>query len=206
MRSTSNQHNLAVYRLYSPIYDLLIGPIFASARRRATELLDLRPGERVLLPGAGTGLDIALLSPDVQVIAADISTAMLRQARATEERASVWFEVMDATALAFPDDTFDAVLLSLVLSVVPDGQAAFREAWRVLRPGGRIVILDKFLPEGHTLTPLRHGVGTVSIWLGTDPNRRLLEILLPEAVPGIDVDEPVLLSGQYRVVRIHKQI
>jgi phosphatidylethanolamine/phosphatidyl-N-methylethanolamine N-methyltransferase len=169
------------------------------------DLLDLSPGERILLPGVGTGLDLAALPCDVHVVAADLSSAMLQQAQAAGYGSNATFQVMDATALALCENTFDAVLLSLILSVVPDGRAAFREAWRVLRPGGRIVILDKFLPEGQMLTPLRRRLGAVVTWLGTDPNRRLLDLLSLEAASGIDVDEPILLGGQYRVVRIRKR-
>lgn len=200
-----NQHNGRIYRLYAPVYDTAMRPLFAAARRRAVELLELAPGERILLPGVGTGLDLAALPADVQVVAADLSPAMLRQAQGARYGNNATFQMMDATALAFPDDTFDAVLLSLILSVVPDGPAAFREAWRVLRPGRRMVILDKFLPEGQTLSPIRRGLGAVITWLGTDPNRKLLGLLVPEAVSGIDVDEPILLGGQYRVVRIRKR-
>lgn len=202
----NNQHNRRIYRLYAPIYDVAMRPLFASARRRAVELLALTPGERVLLPGVGTGLDLGALPADVQVVAADLSPAMLQKARATGSGSHVSFQVMDATALALREHGFDAVLLSLILSVVPDGLAAFREAWRVLRPGGRVVILDKFLPEGHRLSPIRREFGALITWLGTDPNRRLVDLLLPEAASGIDVDEPVLLGGQYRIVRIRKRI
>ena len=77
------------------------------------------------------------------------------RARHTASGRDVAFIEMDAQALKFADSTFDAVILDLILSVVPDGAATFREAWRVLKPDGRAVIFDKFLPENDTLSPLR---------------------------------------------------
>ncbi len=67
----------------------------------------------------------------------------------------------------------DAVLLSLISSVVPDGAAAFREAWRVLRPARRAVIFDKFMPEEDRLSLMRRTVGAVARIVGTDPNHHL---------------------------------
>jgi ubiquinone/menaquinone biosynthesis C-methylase UbiE len=180
--------------------------LFTGARQRAAALLDLQANERVLLPGVGTGLDLAVLPPHAHVLAGDLSPAMLQQARAAVYGQDVLFEVMDATALAFADGAFDAVLLSLILSVVPDGRAAAQEAWRVLRPGGRMVILDKFLPEGQVLTPLRRNLGAVIAWLGTDPNRRLSDLLAPAMAAGVEIDEPSLLGGQYRIIRIRKPL
>jgi phosphatidylethanolamine/phosphatidyl-N-methylethanolamine N-methyltransferase len=204
--STSNVHNRDIYRLYAPVYDLAMRPLFTAARQRAAALLDLQANERVLLPGIGTGLDLAVLPPRAQVFGGDLSPAMLRQARAAEYGQGVMFEVMDATALAFADGVFDAVLLSLILTVVPDGRAAAQEAWRVLRPGGRMVILDKFLPEGQVLTPLRRNLGAVIAWLGTDPNRRLSDLLPLAVAARVELDEPSLLGGQYRIIRIRKPL
>jgi phosphatidylethanolamine/phosphatidyl-N-methylethanolamine N-methyltransferase len=206
VESTSNAHNRVVYRLYAPVYDLAMRPLFSAARRRAVGLLDLRANERVLLPGVGTGLDLAVLPPDVQAVAGDFSPTMLRQAQALHGERRVVFEVLDATALPFADGMFDAVLLSLILSVVPDGRAAAHEAWRMLRPGGRVVILDKFLPEGQALTPLRRALGVVIAWLGTDPNRHLSDLLPPDTVAGVEIDEPSLLGGQYRIIRLRKPL
>ena len=112
---------------------------------------------------------------------------------------------MDAQHLDLADASFDAVLCTLSLSVIPDCRAAFGEAWQVLRPGGRIVIFDKFLPESGELTWRRRMLGRIMSVIGTDPNRRLSDIIV--GVPGLVVqqNEPSLFRGQYRLLRIEKQ-
>jgi phosphatidylethanolamine/phosphatidyl-N-methylethanolamine N-methyltransferase len=168
-----NRRNLAIYRLYAPVYDAVMRPLMNSARRRAIDHLQLQAGERVLISGAGTGLDLPLIPADVLITAIDLSPAMLDRARHKAAGREVTLLEMDAQALKFADGTFDAVILNLIVSVVPAGAAAFREAWRVLRPGGRAVIFDKFLSENVTLSPLRRILGKVMAALGTDPNRRI---------------------------------
>jgi ubiquinone/menaquinone biosynthesis C-methylase UbiE len=199
-----NERNRRIYRLWAPVYDAFVTRVFDRPRRRAIELLDLQPGERLLIPGVGTGLDLPYVPPGVSVVGADISPEMLAQARPKAAGRDVTLLEMDAQALDFPDDSFDAVLLNLILSVAPDGALAFRQAWRVLEPGGRAVILDKFLPEGRALTTGRRLLGRVVSALGTDPNRRLSEIV--DGAPGLTIerDEPSLLRGQYRLVRLGK--
>ena len=198
-----NQRNLAIYRLWSPLYDAAMGRIFAQPRHRAIELLHFQPGERLLLSGAGTGLDLPLIPPDVQVTAVDLSQPMLQKAR-LKEHGRTAFALMDAQTLALPDHTFDAAALNLILSVVPDGQAAFREAWRTLRPGGRLVIFDKFLPEDGRITPLRGAMGKMVAALGTDPNRRLSDVIPQEQMAAISSNDPAILRGQYRLVLLRK--
>jgi phosphatidylethanolamine/phosphatidyl-N-methylethanolamine N-methyltransferase len=127
---------------------------------------------------------------------------MLCEARHRVNGRDAAFQIADA--LGFPYASFDAVLMSLILSVVPDGTAAFQEAWRVLRPGGRAVIFEKFVPETSAISPLRHALGTVIAWLGTDPNRRLSDILPSFAMQAVERDEPSLLRGQYRIVLLRK--
>lgn len=184
---------------------MAVGPLFAAARRRAVELLALQPGERLLIPGVGTGLDLPYLLPGLYVTAVDLSPAMLSRARSRAKGRYVTYRVMDAQGMDLPDRKFDAVLLNLVLSVVPDGAKAFREAWRVLRPGGRAVIFDKFLPETMRLSPGRRAFGRLMMALGTDPNRRVSEIL--GDIPDLEVkrNEPTLLNGQYRMIVLQKQ-
>lgn len=199
-----NRRNLTIYRLYAPVYDVVMRPIMNSARRRAIDCLQLQAGEHVLISGAGTGLDLPFIPADVHITALDLSPAMLDRARHKAAGRDVSFIEMDAQVLKFADRNFEAVILNLILSVVPDGAAAFREAWRVLKPGGRAVIFDKFLPENSTLSPLRRTLGKLIAALGTDPNRRLSEII--GGVPDVSVehDGPGLLRGQYRIVLLRK--
>ena len=114
-------------------------------------------------------------------------------------------EVMDAQNLPLPDASFDAALLSLIASVAPDGARLFSEAWRVLRPGGRLVLFDKFAPEQGRFTLLRRAAGSFFRLLGTDVNRRLSDILSQREDMLLEVNEPSLFGGQYRILRLRKK-
>jgi len=200
-----NRRNQTIYKLWAPIYDKIMGPFAGKARQRAIELLNLRAGESVLLSGVGTGLDMLHIQADVRITGIDLSPAMLRKAQAKAVGRDVMLCEMNAQALEFPDSSFDAVILNLILSVVPDGAAAFCEAWRVLRPGGRAVIFDKFASEDGQISALRRGIGKIISLFGTDPNRRLSEIMGSPADLTIERNEPSLLHGQYRIVLLRKQ-
>lgn len=201
----NNCYNRQLYRLYAPLYDRLMRFWTKSARRKAVTILDLKVGEQLLIPGVGTGLDLPGIPAGVCTVAVDLSPAMLQQAQGKRQEL-FGFGVMDGQLLAFPTHCFDAVLLNLILSVVPDGQKALEESWRVLRPGGRMVVFDKFLPEHARSTVFRRLLGSLIRRLGTDPNRRFGEIAqsLPAGV--IANDEPVLLRGQYRIILLKKPL
>ena len=77
----TNRWNRFIYRLWAPVYDATVGRFFLPGRKRAIELLDLQPGERVLLVGVGTGADLLLLPQGVRAIGVDISPDMLARAR-----------------------------------------------------------------------------------------------------------------------------
>ena len=202
----NNIDNRRIYLSLAPIYDLLFQPMFATPRRHLVDSLDLQPGERVLIPGIGTGQDLPLLPPHVRAVAGDLSEAMLCRALARNEHRDVHFHISDAQRLPFSDSSFDVVLLFLVLSVVPNGAQSLGEAWRVLRAGGRIAVFDKFVPEGQRLTPVRRMIGAAFRRFGTDPNRTWDEILA-----GLDDEaecrqQPSLLRGQYRMIWLQKPI
>src|SRR3712207_4737383 len=110
--------------------------------RRATRAaLQLRPGQRVLDVGAGTGASTEeLRRSGAYAIGVGLSVGMLRAGRHT--RSDVPLVAGDALALPFPDACFDAVTISFALRNVVDVPAALRELGRVTRPGGRLVVCE----------------------------------------------------------------
>lgn len=120
------------------------------AQRDATlEILDPRLGERVLDIGSGPGLLAAGIASRVgesgAVSGIDLSEPMIAYASglaAAPGAAPMTFVLGDATALGFPDQSFDAVVSTQVYEYVPDIGTAMAEVYRVLVPGGRVLILD----------------------------------------------------------------
>jgi ubiquinone/menaquinone biosynthesis C-methylase UbiE len=202
MRMT-NRWNRLIYRFWSPVYDLLFDRfLFSAGRRRMFETLQLRGDERILLAGIGTGADLPYLPEGAQVIGVDLSPEMLRKAKSKILGAPNRLLVQaDAQALPVPDGAFDVVILTLILSVVPDGGACWRAALRALRPGGRAIIFDKFLPNEQTVNPARAVLNLGAKLLGTDINRRLGEIVAGTRFTVLR-NEPSLLNGMYRIIII----
>jgi len=99
----------------------------------------------------GTGLNLPFYPVDVPLTGVDASPVMLEIAgrRARDLGREVDLRLGDAQALAFPDERFATVVATLFLSTVPDPRRAAAEAWRVLRPGGQLLLLD------HVRSPVR---------------------------------------------------
>lgn len=166
------------YRIYAPVYDGLAWPM-ERGRKRAIEWLAPTADDRVLLLGSGTGLDLQYLPPGAQITALDAVPAMIRRtkARAQSLDRTVDARVGDARALPFDHESFDVVLLHLFLSVVGDPEPVLSETERVLAPGGRVSIYDKFVPEEERPSLLRRALNPAARVLFSDFTRRLEPML-----------------------------
>jgi ubiquinone/menaquinone biosynthesis C-methylase UbiE len=196
----TNRWNQFIYRLWAPIYDSTVNRFFLPGRKCALDLLNLQPGERVLIVGIGTGADLPLLPAGVNVTGIDISSDMLDKCRLKLSRCPATVKLIegDAQTLLVEPASFDAVILNLILSVIPDGNACLRSALSALKPGGRAVIFDKFLPEGKNPSLVRKLLNFFSTLLGTDINRRLSD-LMADCAGRVTHDEPSIAGGMYRV-------
>ena len=131
------------YTVWATFYDAVVR-FLRRSRRRSFALLNPQPEDRILLVGCGTGADFEFLPPAAESTAIDLTPAMLRRAAAKIGGRRIRLLEMDAMDLRFPPGTFDKTVLHLILAVVPDPGRTLREAERVTRPGGLLVVLDKF--------------------------------------------------------------
>jgi demethylmenaquinone methyltransferase/2-methoxy-6-polyprenyl-1,4-benzoquinol methylase len=137
----------------APVYDAMNRVMTAGLDRRwrrATVAAVVRPGDRVLDAACGTGdLAVAAKRAGADVVGLDFSPAMLERARRKD--AGIEWVQGDALALPFPDASFDAATIGFGVRNLDDLAAGLRELRRVLRPGGRLGVLEITRPRG----PLR---------------------------------------------------
>jgi len=148
-------------------------------RKRTLQLLNLQPGEKVLLIGVGTGADLPFLPAGVDATGIDISPEILARACLKLDicPATVRLIQGDAQDLLSGEEFFDAVILNLILSVIPDENACLQSTLHALKPDGRVVIFDKFLPEGKSASIAHKFFNLFSTPFGTDTNRRLSDLM-----------------------------
>ena len=128
-------HVEEAYARWAPIYDLVFTLAMKPGRLAAAGAAD-RPGGLVLDVGVGTGLELPMFSRQTRLIGVDLSAPMLERAKMRVKAEGLTnvedLLVMDAMALEFPDNHFDAVVAPFVLTVVPDPEATLAELARVV--------------------------------------------------------------------------
>lgn len=197
----TNRGNQLIYKVWAPFYDALAGRLYRPGRRQALAKLDLQAGENVLIVGVGTGADLPDIPAGVEVVGVDLSPGMLRKAEAKRplSPAEITLIQADATQMPLDDDSFETAVLNLILAVVPDPIACWQETLRVVKPSGRIVIFDKFVPEDGNVNSFRRLLNQIAMLMGTDITRKLSDIV-DETEVSIIRDEPSMFGGQYRVI------
>jgi ubiquinone/menaquinone biosynthesis C-methylase UbiE len=202
------------YSKLAPLYDLMIARPLLEARTRSLLSLQINVAGKVLLSGIGTGLDLPLLPKMHRYTGLDFSAAMLSRARSRGDQLQgegLQMECVlgDSMALPFADAHFDHVVLHLILAVVPQPELCLSEAARVLKPGGTIIIFDKFLRHGQpawlrrALNPLSRRFATRMDVVFEDV---LHEVGARRAVPLLRVvsDVPLLAGGWFRGIVLRK--
>ena len=191
------------YPFFAPFYDAVIERASARARARSLSALRAASGQQVLLSGAGTGLDFPHLPAQHQYVALDITAAMQARARGREQGLQLSWVLGDSMALPFADASFDCVVLHLILAVVPQPELCLAEAARVLKPGGRILIFDKFLKRGQ-LAPLRRMLSPLTSRMLTRLDVVFEEVLQNVPQLRLIADEPALIMGWLRLIELQK--
>ena len=145
---------------YDLMNDLMSGGVHRVWKRFTIELSGVRSGNAVLDIAGGTG-DLAarfadIVGPDGRVVLADINDSMLRVGRDklldNGRLGNLEFVQADAQCLPFPDDSFDCVTIAFGLRNVTDKDAALRSMLRVLKPGGRLLVLEFSKPANPLLS------------------------------------------------------
>lgn len=164
------QDTLKTYRFYAGSYDFVFGPLFHPGRKDAVRVANDRPGQRILEVGVGTGLSLPHFRLDAHVVGIDVSAAMLAKARGRVKRrrlAQIKALIeMDAQAMDFPDNSFDAVVALYIASVVPDPVRVAAEMRRVCRPGGVIVLVNHFTSANPVLRFIEKRFATLASHIG----------------------------------------
>lgn len=201
-RLNTNRWNRLRYTLWAPVYDRLVGS-FEQARADSLRRLELQPAERMLVVGAGTGADLPHLPGGCSALVTDLTPAMLAVAR-PKLRPGMRIALMDGQRLAVKDAAFDAVVLHLILAVVPDPVRCLQESARAVRPGGRIVVFDKFVRGGRVPLAVRL-LNPLARVLFTEMTRDFEAILAASAAPlVVQDDQSAFFGGLYRSLLLRK--
>lgn len=171
----------AAYRRYAGFYDALFGPVLQPGRKAVLDALRLRPGDRVLEVGVGTGLSLPLYPADVKVTGIDVSREMLDKARSrVAKRGLANVEAlieMDAEAMSFADASFDKVVAMYVVSVVERPARLLEELHRVCRPDGEIFLVNHVRSDNPVLGAVEKSLARFSDKLGFHPDFELNDML-----------------------------
>lgn len=203
----NNLWNKFIYNIGASFYDKFFNSgVFLKARKEIFKNLPMDERLKILFVGVGTGADIELINfSEHDITAIDYSPNMLVKAQAKFQNSNIQFLEMDAQNMTFDNESFDLIIASLILSVVPNGSTCFKEMERVLEQQGTIIIFDKFAPTNKKLSLPKILLRPFISLLGTDIGRNFEEIIAQKSNHiKVVQDEPVMLNGMYRKIVLNK--
>ncbi|MBI5182763.1 MAG: methyltransferase domain-containing protein [Nitrospinae bacterium] len=158
-----------IYANYSHFYDLLFKQFFYPRQKYVIQSMQIKPNEKVLDVGVGTGLSLSIYPRHCYITGIDVSKEMLNKARKKVEKFSlshVTLREMDAMNLDFEDNAFDYVFATFVISVVPDPIRVISEMKRVAKNDGKIVIVNHFQSQNKFIAKIEKWICPLSRRIG----------------------------------------
>lgn len=175
---------------------------FSKWRRMLWSKVD---GRNILEVGVGTGKNFPYYPADAEITAIDFSEKMLARApdKARNRGVKVCLLQMDVQKLEFADNTFDTVVATFVFCSVPDPILGLKEVERVLKPGGKLLLLEHVLAANRTLALLMNLVNPVVVRLmGPNINRQTIDNV---ARSGLVIDRVThLAAGIFNLIEARK--
>jgi ubiquinone/menaquinone biosynthesis C-methylase UbiE len=189
------------YRLIAPIYDQVADRPLRRARLRSLAGLPADGQALVLLGGVGTGLDLPHLPAAHRYVGLDLTRAMLERARARRNDLSIQFVEGNSEQLPFANACFDHAILHLILAVVPDPSRCLGECARVVKPGGVVLVLDKFLRPGSSAW-LRRALNPLASRIATRTDVVFEDVLARVSALRLIDDQPAFAGGWFRRIQM----
>ncbi len=204
MKINTNTWNKIRYSLYAPGYDIGARTL-DNARKESIDALHIKPGDHILIVGAGTGLDLEHLPVGCQITATDITPAMINKILRRNKKFGHHLKalVMDGQKLNFKDQSFDFIILHLVLSVIPDPIACLKEAERTLKNSGFITVFDKFVKDHSKISFGRKLANGFTSLLFSDITRNFGDIVKQTQLNVIS-DTKATNKGNFRIIQLQK--
>jgi phosphatidylethanolamine/phosphatidyl-N-methylethanolamine N-methyltransferase len=194
------------YRRYAGFYDALFGPVLQPGRRAVLEALRLRPGDRVLEVGVGTGLSLPMYPQSVKITGIDVSREMLDKARLRVGRRGLQnveaLLEMDAEAMTFADQSFDKVVAMYVMPVVRNPARVLEEFHRVCKADGEIYIVNHVKSDNRVIRAFEMGLARFSNQIGFRPDFELRELINGSG----EIDEVARINVFWRVMRVRNGV
>jgi ubiquinone/menaquinone biosynthesis C-methylase UbiE len=195
------------YQRISRFYDLME----TSAEKRyhpwREQLWAMVNGANVLEVGVGTGKNLPYYPNGAHITGIDLTPGMLEQARrkahAFEFNSRVSLQIGDAQALDFPDNSFDTALATFVFCSVPDPVLGLREMKRVVRPGGKVLLLEHMRSPNSVLGYLMDLLNPLVVrMMGANINRRTVENVRKAGLE-IEQVEGLGMGGIFKLIVAH---
>lgn len=192
------------YDRIAPFYDLmpmqfLVGKLSQPWRKKMWQMVG---HSKVIELGVGTGINIELWPLEAEITAIDLSPRMLKQARkrANQLDRPADLRLGDVQCLDFPDASFDVVIATFLFCSVPDPVLGLREAGRVIRPSGKILLLEHMLSADPFLGAIMNVVNPLAVrMMGANINRRSVENVHAAGLQ-IDSVEDLDKSGIFKLI------